>query len=93
MTTHSNESLEPGQQLVSSTAAQLGSSGQSDTGIKFGATCAVVETPVTGSSIPVTVLYDPIGVDTAGMPINQDGHQFTVTVTNNFILLQPNFTG
>ena len=35
MTTHSNESIEPGQQLVSSTPAQLGSSEQSDTGIKF----------------------------------------------------------
>jgi hypothetical protein len=60
-------------------------------GIKFGATCTVVEAPM--NAAPTNVTYDPPGVNTTGMLINQDGHQFTVSVTNAYVLIQPAFTG
>ena len=45
------------------------------------------------NAAPVNVTYSPPGVDTSGMLINQDGQQFTVTVTNAYVIIQPAFTG
>jgi hypothetical protein len=61
------------------------------TGIKFGATCTVVEVPI--NAAPINVTYDPAGVNTTGMLINQDGVTFVVSVTNAYVVLVPTFTG
>jgi len=75
-----------------SVPAGSGGTSAAVTGIKFGATCTVVESAF-GSPSPQSTTYDPVGVDGSGMFIDQDAHEFTVTVTNTYAPILPAFTG
>ena len=83
-----------------SVTAPTGGESTVATGIHFGATCTVAETPVVVAQAPVAATYTPVGVDTTGVLVGQD-EQVKVSVANDYtavfaalaLRLQPKFTG